>query len=224
MAVGLIALEPDMGTAALVMAVLCSMLFAAGIRLWQALPALLVAVPLAATLAWSRLAYLQDRIRTFLEGDADPLGSGYHVRQALIAQGSGGVFGTGLGQGYSKLLFLPESHNDFIFAVIGEELGLVGSIFVLTCFALFVWQGWRIVRHAPDLLGSLIAFGITLLVGIQAAIHMAVVTRSMPAKGICLPIVSYGGSALVFSLLGVGLLLNIAAHGREGECKVAGHR
>ena len=218
LAVGLIALEPDMGTSALVLTVLSAMLFVAGVRVLHALPVMAVTVPLVAMLAWNRLGYIQTRVLNFLEGDADPLGTGYHVRQALIAQGSGGVLGLGVGQGHSKLLFLPESHNDFIFAVIGEELGLIGSMGVLLCFMLFVWQGWRVVRRAPDMLGSLIALGVTLLIGIQAAIHIAVVTRSMPAKGICLPMVSYGGSALVFTLLGVGLLLNVAAHGRNHRC------
>jgi cell division protein FtsW len=211
-AVGLVALEPDLGTAALLLAVLGSLLIVAGVKLRHALPALAVAVPVGALCAWSRLGYIQARIHDFLAGTPDPLGRGYQVTQAMIAEGSGGLLGAGVGQGAAKLLFLPEAHNDFIFALIGEELGLIGALGVLSCFALFVWQGWRVARRAPDMLGALIALGVTLLVGLQAAMNIAVVTRSMPTKGISLPLVSYGGSSLIFTLFAIGLLLNVAAH------------
>jgi cell division protein FtsW len=211
-AVLLVALEPDLGTAALLTAVLGSILIVSGVRLTHALPALLVAVPVGAVCAWSRLGYIQSRIAEFLSATPDPQGRGYQVTQALIAQGSGGLLGTGVGQGNAKLLFLPEAHNDFIFALIGEELGLIGALAVIGCFALLVWQGWRIARSAPDLLGSLLALGVTLLVGLQSAMNIAVVTRSMPTKGISLPLISYGGSSLIFTLFALGLLLNIATH------------
>lgn len=211
-AVTLVALEPDLGTACLLLCVLSAMLFVAGIRVSHALPALLVVVPAAALLAWSRLGYIQARVEQFLSGQSDPLGKGYQITQAMIAQGSGGVLGAGLGVGHSKLLFLPEAHNDFILALIGEELGLLGSWGVLGCYALFVWQGWRVARRAPDLLGALIALGVTVLLGLQAAINAAVVTHSAPTKGISLPLVSYGGSSLIFTLFAVGMLLNVAAH------------
>ncbi|MBI3829283.1 MAG: putative lipid II flippase FtsW [Planctomycetes bacterium] len=216
-AVLLTALEPDLGTASLILCVLGAMLFVAGLRLLYALPALLVAVPVGALCAWSKLGYIQARLHDFFSGASDPLGKGYQVTQGMIAQGSGGVFGVGLGQGHSKLLFLPEAHNDFILALIGEELGLIGSVAVALCFALFVWQGWIVARKAPDLLGSLIALGVTLLVGIQAAMNIAVVTKSVPTKGISLPLISYGGSSLVFLLFAIGLLLNVAAHPAPDE-------
>lgn len=216
-AVLLTALEPDLGTASLLLCVLGSMLFTAGIRLAYAIPALLIAVPVGALCAWSKLGYIQARLADFMSGKSDPLGKGYQVTQGMIAQGSGGLLGTGLGQGSSKLLFLPEAHNDFILALIGEELGLVGSAAVVLCFALFVWQGWTVARKAPDLLGSLIALGVTLLVGIQAAMNIAVVTKAVPTKGISLPLISYGGSSLVFLLFGIGLLLNVAAHPAPDE-------
>ena len=211
-AVVLVALEPDLGTAALLLFVLGAILFVAGMRLAHALPALLLGVPVGALVAWSRLGYIQGRIGEFFSGTSDPLGRGYQQTQGLIAQGSGGILGSGLGQGHAKLHFLPEAHNDFILALIGEELGLLGSLGVLLCFVLFVCQGWRVARRAPDLLGSLIALGVTLLVGMQALLNIAVVTRSMPTKGISLPLVSYGGSSLIFSLFAIGLLLNVAAH------------
>ena len=219
-AVVLVALEPDLGTAGLLLAVLGAILVAAGVRLWYALPALAVAVPVGALCAWSRLGYIQVRINDFLSGTPDPLGKGYQVTQAMIAEGSGGVWGAGVGQGAAKLLFLPEAHNDFIFALVGEELGLVGALGVLLCFALFVWQGWRVARRAPDLLGALVALGVTLLVGLQAAMNIAVVTRSMPTKGISLPLVSYGGSSLIFTLFAIGLLLNVAAHPAAADVPV----
>jgi cell division protein FtsW len=217
--VGLIALQPDLGTAALTGAVLAALLFVAGVRLVHALPILLLAVPGAVFLAWTKLGYVRSRVESFMDGDLDPTGKGYQVYQGLIAQGSGGWWGMGLGQGPSKLLFLPEAHNDFILALIGQELGLIGTLCVVLAFALFVWQGWRVAAHAPDMLGTLIALGVTLVIGLQAAMNIAVVTHSMPTKGISLPLISYGGSALIFTLFSIGLLLNVAAHqpAREPE-------
>ncbi|MCK6472977.1 MAG: putative lipid II flippase FtsW [Planctomycetes bacterium] len=220
-AVALVALEPDLGTGLLLFSILGSMLFVAGVRLIYAIPALGVALPAAAFLAWSRLEYIQNRIIQFVGGNEDPLGHGYQITQALMAQGSGGVWGVGLGQGAAKLLYLPEAHNDFILALIGEELGLAGTLAVIACFALFVWTGWRVACLAPDRLGALIAHGVTLLVGLQAAINIAVVTRTMPTKGISLPLVSYGGSSLVFTMLAIGLLLNVAAHPARGTVPAA---
>jgi cell division protein FtsW len=211
-AVVLVAIEPDLGSAGLFACVLGALLFVGGVRLRYAFPAFALALPLGALVAYSRLGYIRSRVEVWLSGSADPLGAGYHINQAMMAEGSGGVLGAGLGQGQSKLLFLPEIHNDFIFALIGEELGLVGTLSVVALFALFVIQGWRVARRAPDMLGSLIALGVTLCIGFQAAINIAVVTHSMPTKGIALPLISYGGSSLVFTLASIGLLLNVAAH------------
>ncbi|HYF50609.1 MAG TPA: putative lipid II flippase FtsW [Planctomycetota bacterium] len=213
----LTALEPDLGSAALLLAVLGSMLFVGGVKLRYALPVIVCALPIAALLAYKKLGYIERRVSDWwvsvTQGiSADPLGSGYQNTQALMAQGSGGVWGTGLGQGHAKLLYLPEAHNDFIFAVIGEELGLVGTLSIVALFALFVITGWRVARRAPDMLGALIALGATLCIGLQAAINIAVVTQSMPNKGMPLPLISYGGSALVFTMASIGLLLNVAAH------------
>ncbi|MCY3019863.1 MAG: putative lipid II flippase FtsW [Planctomycetota bacterium] len=208
----LTALEPDLGSAALLAVVLGALLFAGGVRLRFVLPALAVTAPLMALVAYNKLGYIRSRVENWLHGSSDPLGAGYQISQAMMAQGSGGVFGVGLGQGHSKLLFLPEAHNDFIFALIGEEFGVIGTISLLLLFALLVVQGWRVAARAPDLLGSLLALGVTLCIGFQAAINVAVVTHSMPTKGISLPLVSYGGSSLVFTLAAIGLLLNVAAH------------
>ncbi|HEY3321182.1 MAG TPA: putative lipid II flippase FtsW [Planctomycetota bacterium] len=208
----LTALEPDLGSAALMACVLSALLFVAGVRVRYALPALLLTVPVGALAAYSRLGYIRARIEHFVSGSEDPLGQGYQITQAMMAQGTGGVVGVGLGQGHCKLLFLPEAHNDFIFALIGEEFGLLGTLSLLLLFTILVIQGWRVAAKAPDLLGSLIALGVTLTIGLQAAINIAVVTHSMPTKGISLPLVSYGGSSLIFALASIGLLLNVAAH------------
>jgi len=208
----LTALEPDLGSAALLALVLAAVLFAGGVRLRFALPALALAVPLGLLAAYSKFGYIRSRVEHWLHGGNDPLGAGYQITQAMMAEGSGGLFGVGLGQGHAKLLFLPEAHNDFILALIGEEFGLLGTLGLLLLFALLVVQGWRVAARAPDLLGALLALGVTLCVGFQAAINIAVVTHSMPTKGIGLPLVSYGGSALIFTLASIGLLLNVAAH------------
>lgn len=211
-AVVLTALEPDLGSAGLLACVLGALLFVGGIQMKFVIPAFLITLPLGALLAYSKLGYIRARVEQWLNGASDPLGAGYQITQAMMAQGSGGIFGTGLGQGQSKLLYLPEAHNDFIFALIGEEFGLVGTLFMVSLFAMFVLQGWRVASRAPDMLGTLIALGVTLCIGMQAAINIAVVTHSMPTKGISLPLVSYGGSSLIFAMASIGMLLNVAAH------------
>jgi len=213
-AIGVIltALEPDLGSAGLLAVVSAAILFTAGIRLKYALPAFAITIPLGALLAYNKLGYIRARVGQWLDGVSDTSGAGYQIDQALKALGSGGVSGVGLGQGNSKLLFLPEAHNDFIFALLGEEFGLIGTLSLVLLFVLFVVQGWRVATKAPDKLGALIALGVTLCIGFQAAINIAVVTHSMPTKGIALPLVSYGGSSLVFTLAAIGLLLNVAAH------------
>lgn len=215
-AVVLTALEPDLGSAALLASVLCAMLFAGGVKLRFAIPAVLLALPLAALAAWSRFGHFRGRIESWMSGEIDTQGAGYQVTQGLMAQGSGGIFGAGLGQGHSKLLFLPEAHNDFIFALIGEEFGLIGTLLTIALFSLLVIQGWDVAARAPDKLGTLIALGVTLCIGLQAAINMAVVTHSVPTKGISLPLVSYGGTSLVFTMAAIGMLLNVAAHSAAG--------
>ena len=155
------------------------------------------------------------RIISFLDPWADSLGSGYQVIQGLYAIGSGGLFGVGLGQSKQKYLYIPEPHNDFIFAIIAEELGFVGCLAVIALFAMFIWRGLIIAMKAPDSFGSLTAVGITTLVGIQAIINIAVVTSSMPNTGMSLPFISYGGTALLILLFSMGILLNISRAGSK---------
>jgi cell division protein FtsW len=146
----------------------------------------------------------------FLYPSADPLGAGYHILQSLVTVGSGGIFGLGYMAGKQKLFFLPEAHTDFIFAVVGEELGLVGTFALLLLFTLFLWRGLRTSVKAPDQFGFYLALGITMMVCVQAFINMSVVLALMPTKGIPLPFLSYGGSSFVVMLAAVGILLNVS--------------
>ena len=155
------------------------------------------------------------RLTTFLDPWQDPTGDGWQVTQGLYAIGSGGLFGVGLGQSKQKYLYIPEPHNDFIFAIIAEELGFVGCLVVISLFAIFIWRGILTAMKAPDSFGSLLAVGITSLVGIQATINIAVVTSSMPATGMSLPFFSYGGTALLILLCSMGVLLNISRAGSK---------
>ena len=151
-----------------------------------------------------------DRISTFFNPWADAQGTGYQMVQSLYAIGSGGFFGVGLGESKQKYLYIPEPHNDFIFAILAEELGFVGCLFVIALFAIFVWRGILVSMKAPDMFGSLIAIGITTLIGAQAIINIAVVTATIPTTGMALPFFSYGGTALLILLCNVGILLNIS--------------
>ena len=206
----LILKQPDLGTAILIAAVTFGMLFVAGIRLIHVMPAVLASVPLVAyTIIY--VPYRLQRILAFVNPWADPQGTGYQIIQSLIALGSGGPYGVGLGNSTQKLLYLPEANNDFVFAIIGEELGLIGCGVVVVLFALFFWYGLRVARHAPDLFGSLLAFGLTFTIGLEAVVNIAVVTCSAPTKGLALPLVSSGGSSLVATMAAVGLIMNVAS-------------
>lgn len=155
------------------------------------------------------------RLVTFLNPFADTQGSGWQIIQSLYAIGSGGLFGVGLGNSTQKYLYLPEAHNDFIFSIIAEELGFVGCVVVIIMFAIFIWRGIIIAMKAPDMFSSLVAAGITTMVGLQAIINIAVVTSSMPNTGMPLPFFSYGGTALLILLASVGILLNISRYAQK---------
>jgi cell division protein FtsW len=143
---------------------------------------------------------------------ADPMGRGFHIIQSLIAVGTGGLMGVGLMEGKQKLFYLPEPHTDFIYAVISEELGLIGATLVLLCFCVITWRGMRVALRAPDLFGAFLALGLTTMVAVQAFVNISVVLGLMPTKGIPLPFVSNGGSSLLMNLLGMGVLLNVSQH------------
>jgi cell division protein FtsW len=205
---GLIVLEPDLGTAIACAGIAGCVLYVAGMRLryfGYALGASLVPLYLLIFhVSWRR-----DRILAFLNPYADRQKAGFHIIQSLIAVGTGGVTGVGLMEGKQKLFYLPEPHTDFIFASTAEELGLVGSLFIVVLFAIFLWRGMRVAWHTEDPFGRYLAVGVTCMVVLQAFINISVVLGMMPTKGIPLPLVSYGGSSLFVTLACVGVLLNI---------------
>jgi cell division protein FtsW len=209
--VGLILLQPDFGTAMSLLLVVAAMVFAAGLNYRYLVGAVLVMLP-ALYLVLVSAPYRRRRLLAFWDPWADPLGDGFQIIQSLIAVGTGGLFGRGLMEGVQKLFYLPEPHTDFIFAVIGEELGLVGATGVLACFCLIAWRGLRIALRAQDGFGSFVALGLTAMIVVQAFVNMSVVLGLLPTKGIPLPLLSAGGSSLLISLLGTGVLLNISQH------------
>lgn len=206
---GLIMLQPDLGTTLAIAGTTFFMLIAAGARAGHlfALGGAGLGMVVAAIAA---APYRMRRIFAFLDPWADPSGKGYQTIQALLALGPGGLFGLGLGQSRQKFLYLPENHTDFIFAMIGEELGFVGAAIVVLLFFLVAWRGFKVAMGAPDAFTGFLAVGLTAMVTIQAMINMGVVSGLLPVTGITLPFLSYGGTSLVFTMLGVGVLLNIS--------------
>jgi cell division protein FtsW len=209
--VALILREPDLGTSVSIVVIAAVMIFAAGIDYrYVAAVALAAAPALYFLLAFSE--YRWRRVMAFLNPWAYPLGDGFQMIQSMIAVGTGGIFGRGLMGGVQKLFYLPEPHNDFIYAVISEELGLIGASVVLACFCVITWRGLRTSLRAPDRFGSFLALGLTTMVAFQAFFNISVVLGLLPTKGIPLPFVSYGGSSLLINLLGMGILLNVSQH------------
>ena len=207
----LIMLEPDFGTSMSLLIVAFVMVFAAGLDFRYIAGVLLAAMP-AIYLVVMRTAYRRKRVLTFLNPWNDPLGDGFQIIQSLIAVGTGGVWGKGLMNGVQKLFYLPEPHTDFIYAVISEELGIVGATVVTLCFCVIAWRGLRVAMRAPDRFGSFLALGLTTMVAVQAFVNISVVLGLMPTKGIPLPFVSNGGSSLLINLVGMGILLNVSQH------------
>lgn len=210
----LITLEPDFGTAvALVFSVLV-VLFAGGVHLGQ----LVFVGALAAPVLFYVLTLKEYRVKrlfAFVNPWADPTDTGWNVIQSLLAIGSGGLFGLGLGKSRQKFSYLPEHHTDFIFAILCEELGFLGGAAVIILFFVLAWRGLRIAMRAPDLYGTLLAIGITSMIAFQALLNIGVVTGSLPVTGIPLPFISHGGSSLLVSLTGIGILLNISRQCQE---------
>ena len=213
---GLVLLEPDLGTVVVMGAVTIGMLFLGGARLSHLLSLGLCAVPLGLALALGS-SYRRQRLMTFLEPWKDASDTGFQITQSFLAFGSGGLFGVGLGEGKQKLFFLPEAHTDFVLALVGEELGLVGTAIIILLFAIFVVRGFQISARARMPFGRYLGMGITLLIGVQALINTCVVTGLLPTKGLTLPFVSYGGSSLVTSMIGVGILLSISRDRQAGR-------
>ena len=209
--VGLVLLQPDLGTALSIIVIVSAMIFAAGISYRYIIGLLLVSLP-AAYIVLMSADYRRRRMMVFLNPWDDPLGDGFQVIQSLIAVGTGGLFGRGLMAGVQKLFYLPYPHTDFIYAVIGEELGLAGATLVLACFCVIAWRGMRTAMRAPDRFGAFLALGLTAMIVVQAFFNISVVLGLLPTKGIPLPFVSFGGSSLLMSMIGMGILLNVSQH------------
>ena len=207
--VGLVVLEPDLGTSIILTGIAVLMYFFSGARIYQFLlliPALLISVLGLAVFSPYRLR----RITTFLNPESDPLGASYQIRQVILALGSGGWFGVGIGKSRQKYEYLPEANTDSIFAIIGEELGFVGATAIILCFLFLVWRGFRIAKRAPDAFGRYLAAGITSWIAIHAVVNLASMVALVPLTGVPLPLVSYGGSSLIILLSGIGILANIS--------------
>ncbi len=209
--VALILLEPDLGTAVTVLMIAATMVFAAGLHYTYLLGLFLTAAP-AAYLVIATSEYRMKRVTAFLDPYSDPLGDGYQMIQSMIAVGTGGITGRGLMDGLQKLFYLPEPHNDFIFSVIGEELGLIGATVVVACFCVITWRGLRTAMRAPDRFGTFVAIGLTTMIAFQAFFNISVVLGLLPTKGIPLPFVSAGGSSLLINMIGMAVLLNVSQH------------
>ena len=208
MLLGLIVLQPDLGTAIAGAGIAACILYVAGMRL-RYFGYAFAASLLPLYFLVFHVSFRRDRILAFMNPYAERQKAGFHLIQSLIAVGTGGVTGTGLMEGKQKLFYLPEPHTDFIFAVTAEELGLLGAMFVVTLFAIFLWRGMRVSWRTEDIFGRYLAVGITSMVVLQAFINISVVLGMMPTKGIPLPLVSYGGSSIFVTLACVGVLLNI---------------
>jgi len=204
----LVVMEPDLGTAGLILVIGFSILFMGRAKLMHLMLVTLPAVA-AMVLIVMTVPYMQKRVELFL----DPAG-GYQVNQSIIGIGSGGFFGVGLGNSAQKFYFLPENHTDFVFSIFAEEAGLVGTTILLLLMFVFVYRGFKIAEQAPDMFGFLLASGLALMIGIQVFINIGVATKILPTTGMTLPFISYGGSSLLLSFIATGILLNISKQGR----------
>lgn len=213
----LLILQPHFSASIVIIGIVSIMMIIAGCKFWHFLSTgAIIGIPGIIVLILTS-AYRLERVVTFLDPWKDKEDSGWQVIQSLYAIGSGGLFGAGLGESKQKYLYIPEPHNDFIFSILGEELGFIGCAIVIILFAIFIWRGILIAMKSPDMFGSLIAVGITIQVAIQVIINIAVVTSSMPATGMPLPFFSYGGTSLFILLCEMGILLNISKAGASKE-------
>ena len=208
----LVLLQPDFGTAGLLLLTAAIMLFLAGLAWHYILLAVLMALPTVWFLVMS-VPYRRARLLSFLSPGQDTLDSGYQVLQSLIAVGSGGLFGLGLGESVQKLNFLPAAESDFIFSILAEELGLIGSVTALVLFGILLWRGLRAGLRAPETFGRFLAWGLSGMIAVQALVHVGVVLALLPTTGAPLPLMSHGGSSLVATLTACGLILNVSQHG-----------
>ncbi len=209
----LILLQPDLGTVIALVCVILLMLYIAGVRGRYILTLILCSLPALYLLVFS-VPYRRARILAFLNPWLDPKGTGFQIIQSQVAIGSGGLFGRGLGHSQQKLFYLPAAHTDFIFSIIGEELGLFGTLGIILLFMIFIQQGLKIIKNSQDKFGYFLALGLILMVSLKAIINIGVSCGIFPTKGLPLPFISYGGSSLIFDMVSLGILINIA---RTGE-------
>ena len=205
----LVVKQPDLGNSVLIAVIILTMMFAAGAKVLHIVLLGLLASP-ALYFLIVKVTYRWDRIKAFINPWEHAQDIGFQLSQSQIALGSGGVFGIGLGKSIQKLFYLPAAHTDFILSIIGEELGLLGTLAVVILFAAFIWQGARIAKRTSDPFGHYLAFGIVVMIGLQAVVNIGVSIGAFPTKGLPLPFISYGGSALIFNMIAVALLLNIS--------------
>ncbi|MCF8067306.1 MAG: putative lipid II flippase FtsW [Desulfobacterales bacterium] len=205
----LIAVQPDFGSVVILFAITWIMLFVGGARILHLLSVMALILP-AGYFFMINAEYRVKRLMSFLDPWQYPADEGYQIVHSLMAFGSGGIVGTGLGNSYQKLFYLPEPHTDFIFSVIGEELGLIGVILILGLYALIIWRGIMISKKVTDIFGKYVAIGLTTALGLQVCINMGVTLGLLPTKGLTLPFLSYGGSSLLISMASIGVLMNIA--------------
>jgi len=213
---GIVLLQPDLGNAIVIALVGLIIYFASGINFNHILASCLAALPVFYFLIFS-VEYRRRRMMAFLNPWLDPKGAGFQIIQSFLALGAGGLLGVGLGKSQQKLFYLPASHTDFIFSIIGEELGLLGALFVVALFIIFIWQGAKLSLKASDLFGKLLSLAIVSKIGLEAIINIGVTAGALPAKGLPLPFISYGGTALIVNMASVGLLLNIARR-KHSKC------
>lgn len=213
--------QPDLGTTVILMTVVFILFFTAGIKFSYLFYSVVMLLP-AMCAAILSSEYQKNRIISFLDPEKDPLGKGYQIIQSFLAFGRGNIFGMGLGDGRQKLFFLPEPHTDFIFSIIGEELGFAGTVVVVVLFLVIIWRGIQTAMKSPDLYGAYLSLGLTSLIGVQAMVNLAVAVGLLPTKGLTLPFVSTGGSSLVVSMVCAGVLLNISKKaGAKNQWSVA---
>jgi cell division protein FtsW len=212
----LILKQPDFGSAVILAALTWLMMFVGGVRVLY-LGSSCVLLGLAGFYLIHQAGYRARRLLSFLDPWQYSSDAGYQIVHSLMAFGSGGWWGAGIGKGYQKLFYLPEPHTDFIFAVIGEELGLAGVLGIIGLYLLIVWKGIRIARQAPDLFGCYLAVGLTAALGLQICINMGVTLGLLPTKGLTLPFLSYGGTSLVLNMATIGILMNISASGKTAR-------
>ena len=212
---GLLLVQPDFGSIVIFAALTWIMLFVGGCRITHLLSVIVMLAPMA-WLFMTHAEYRVKRLMSFMDPWQYPADEGYQIVHSLMAFGTGGITGAGIGKGYQKLFYLPEPHTDFIFSVVGEELGLIGVMIVILLYGIMLMRGIRIARHAQDRFGSLLAMGITVTLGLQVCINMGVALGMLPTKGLTLPFLSYGGTSLLINMAAVGIMMNIGA--RDARC------